>query len=167
MTLFPIDHSDRKELGNTREYIPAIGIGTWDIKNYSLAEKALVEAVGLGLNLIDTAEMYHSGKAEELVGRVSKTVGRSNIFIVTKLMPDKFIDEYTAEKAMISSLKRLDVGSVDLLLIHWPNIAIPIKKQVAILENLAEKGYTRHIGVSNFSENQLLEAIESLKNIAL
>ena len=161
--MFEIDHSDVKELGNTNEYVPAIGIGTWDIRNYKNAEKALIEAVNLGLNLIDTAEMYHSGRAEELVGKVSREVGRDNVFIVTKLMPDKFVEVDTAEKAVKNSLERLKVKYVDLLLIHWPNLSIPIERQVRILEYLADKGYTRYIGVSNFDHIQLEEAVKTVK----
>ncbi len=158
-----IDKSDLKELGDTGEYVPAIGLGTWDIRDYRRAEKALIEAVNQGLNLIDTAEMYHSGRAEELVGRVAREMGRENMFIVTKLMPDKFTEPYLAEKAMRNSLKRLDTSYVDLVLIHWPNTAIPISRQITILEMLAEKGYTRYIGVSNFDKTQVMQALDSLK----
>lgn len=56
MSFFPIDHSDKKPLGKTSEIIPAVGVGTWAIKDYTRAEEALTHAIELGLNLIDTAE---------------------------------------------------------------------------------------------------------------
>jgi len=161
--LFPIDSSDRKPLGKTGEYISAIGIGTWAIRDYRRAEEALVYAIELGLNVIDTAEMYGSGKAEELVGRVIRRVGRDRVFVITKLYPYRFIIERKALKAAQASLRRLGVSYVDLLLIHWPEIAVPIGRQVRILEQLAIKGLTRYIGVSNFSLRQLKKAIESVK----
>ncbi len=155
----PIDPSDRKPIGKSGETVSAIGIGTWAIRDYRRAEETLVEAVESGIDLIDTAEMYAWGLAEELVGRVVSRVGRGRVFITTKLLPERFRDTSEAEKAVRASLRRLGVRSVDLLLIHWPNSDIPVEKQVRVLERLWEKGYTRYIGVSNFDARLLQEAL--------
>ena len=156
---FPIDPSDMKPLGKTGEKIPAIGIGTWAIRNYGRAEEALVRAVELGLNMIDTAEMYDSGKAEELVGKVVRSVGRDRVFITTKLLPKHFSNPDNAIRAAQASLRRLGIRTVDLILIHWPKFLTPIERQVEALEAIAEAGYARYIGVSNFDAKKMVRAI--------
>lgn len=160
---FPIDPSDRKPVGRSGETTSAIGIGTWAIRDYRRAEETLVEAVENGIDLIDTAEMYGWGLAEELVGRVVRRVGRGRVFITTKLLPERFRDEHTAEKALKASLARLGVRSVDLVLIHWPDPHTSIERQVRVLESLWAKGLARYIGVSNFNEKELLEALSATK----
>jgi diketogulonate reductase-like aldo/keto reductase len=159
---FEVDPSDKKELGRSGEYIAAIGIGTWDIRSESRMVEALTYAIDSGLNVIDTAEMYGGGRAEEIVGIAVKRVGRDNVFLTTKLMPDKFVDVDTGVKAMEASLRRLGVSYVDLLLIHWYSPPTPVKLMVRVLESIADKGYTRYIGVSNFGVKTLGEAIKSL-----
>ncbi len=163
MSKFPVDHSDKKQLGNTDEYLPAIGIGTWGIREYSSAIEALTYAVELGLNMIDTAEMYKDGKAEEIVGKVVKRAGRDRVFITTKLLPERFVDGKSAIRSAEASLRRLGIRYADLILIHWPVEGIPIKTQIKSLEVLADRGLTRHIGVSNFEGRILSEAIASVK----
>lgn len=159
MPLFPLDYSDRKPIGKRGETVSAIGIGTWAIRDYSRAEEVLVKAVELGLDLIDTAEMYGWGRSEELVGRVVRRVGRDHIFITTKLLPDHFTDRSEAVRALRESLRRLGVSEVDLVLIHWPNRSISIADQIHVLEALADEGLARYIGVSNFDRGELEEAI--------
>ncbi len=162
MPRFPIDYDDRKPLGKTDERVSAIGLGTYGIRNYIAAEEALVHAVELGIDLIDTAEDYGNGLAEELVGRVAKKVGRDRIFIVTKLSPYRFTDPSTAIRATEASLRRMGVNYVDLLLISSPSDFVPIHIMIRSLEAVAEKGLARYIGVSNFSARELKEAIESV-----
>ena len=111
--------------------------------------------------MIDTAEMYGSGRAEVLVGRVARSVGRDRVFITTKLLPHHFSDEARALSAAKSSLKRLGVMYADLVLIHWPNAVIPIHRQVRALEAIAREGLARYVGVSNFEEGELEEALMS------
>lgn len=161
--MFEIDYLDKKPLGNTGEYISAIGIGTWDIRNYKMAEEAIIYAVESGINVVDTAEMYHAGLAEELVGKVIKRVGRDNVFITTKLLPHNFTSYDFVYKAMKNSLSRLGVSVVDLTLVHWPEANIPIWKYINYLENLANQGLTRYIGVSNFDIYDLKAALNSVK----
>ncbi len=160
---FPIDYRDRKPLGKTKETTSAIGLGTWAIRSYLNAEKAFLKAIEDGIDLIDTAEMYDTGNAEVFVGKVIKLVGRDNVFVVTKLLPSRFRSEETVEKAARSSLERLGIKYADLILIHWPDYSTPIKTQVRNLERLIEKGFTRYIGVSNFSKEELEEALWALK----
>lgn len=159
MSLFPVDFNDKKPLGKSSEEVSAIGIGTWAIRNYCKAEEALIYAIELGLNMIDTAEMYDAGKAEELINKVIKKVGKENVFITTKLLPERFTNPDKAIKAAENSLRRLGLKTVDLILIHWPSKAIPIKRQISSLEAIANRGLTRYIGVSNFTTSELMEAV--------
>lgn len=159
--VFPVDYLDRKPLGDSGESISAIGVGTYGVRDEAKAVEALEYAINLGLNLIDTAEMYGSGRAEELVGEVARRVGRSSIFIVTKLYPYRFKSQGEAVKALRASLKRLNVSHVDLVLIHWPDEATPIEQQVKSLEALVDNGLARYMGVSNFTAEQLERALAS------
>ena len=160
---FPIDYSDRKPLGKSGEEIPAIGVGTWRIEDYSRAESALIRAVEVGLNLIDTAEMYHNGEAEKLVGRVARAVGRDRVFIVTKILPDRFSDQSKVIRALENSLRRLGASHVDLVLIHWPKAGVPIERQIQFLEATIEAGMARFIGVSNFGVENLSRAMSATR----
>lgn len=163
MTLFPLDESDRKPVGSTGEAISAIGIGTWAIRDADKMVGALVYAFTHGVDNVDTAEMYGNGFAEEVVGRAVRKVGRDNVFITTKLLPHRFRSPDLAVKALKQSLSRLGVIEVDLVLIHWPDDRTSIAEQVRNLEVLAERGYTRYIGVSNFTARDLEEALVSTK----
>lgn len=155
--------SKRRSLGSTGETISAIALGTWGIRNEDDAFKTLVRGVELGLDTIDTAEMYNSGRAEELVGRVIKQVGREAVFLITKMLPDRLRSKYDVIKYGRAALKRLGVNEVDLYLIHWPNPTLSIQEQVKNFESLIDEGLTRYIGVSNFNEAELVEAINSTK----
>jgi len=163
MVRFPINFDDKKPLGATGEYVPAVGVGTWNIRSPVSAVEALTLAVELGLNMIDTAEMYQNGAAEETVGQVIRRVGREKVFVTTKLLPERFVDKNAAVRAARASLKRLGISYADLILIHWPLAGTPVKTQIECLEALAEKGLTRHIGVSNFDGPTFNEAIKCTK----
>ena len=122
-----------------------------------------MKAVELGLSLIDTAEMYAEGKAEELIGRVIRQIGKERVFVITKMLPHHLSSRDEVLKAGKMSLKRLGIDSVDLFLIHWPNTSISIENQVKNFEALVEKGYTRYIGASNFNPYELKIAMRSTK----
>lgn len=153
-----IDFDDRKELGKTGERISAIGIGTWGIRSKGKAKEALIRALELGMNQIDTAEMYST---EGLVGEVARAFGREEVFITTKLLPKHFKSREEAVAAAKQSLRRLNLSYADLILIHWPNESMSIEEQVRNLEAIAEEGLCRHIGVSNFNLAELREALSS------
>lgn len=165
--MFQIDTEDLKPLGDTGEKVPAIGIGTWNISDFKAMEEALVYAVELGLNLVDTAEIYHVGRAEELVGRVAKRVGRDNIFITNKLSPLNLYNVDRGIGAAKNSLERMGISYFDLLLVHWIEPNIPIESYIRSLEHVAKKGYTRYIGVSNFYPDELRRAIEATNKYSI
>jgi len=157
-----IDYRDKKEIGKTGEYVSAIGLGTWNIIDYKKALETYVYAIEMGIDNIDTAEIYGGGKAEEFIGEVIKRVDRENIFLTTKLTPLSLSDTYKAIKSAEASLNRMGIDTVDLILTHWNEYNIPINRQIRSLEILIDKGYTRYIGVSNYNLSEIEEALYSL-----
>lgn len=161
LSLWFFDENDYKYIGHDK--VSAIGVGTYGIRSYDKAFDALVYAILHGLNLVDTAEMYDNGRAEELVGKVIREVGRDAVFITTKVLPNRLDDKEKILRAVEASLRRLGVGYADLILIHWPNERLSIPEQVQNFEVVAEKGLTRYIGVSNFDAAQLRLALQSTR----
>jgi diketogulonate reductase-like aldo/keto reductase len=157
-----------KELGKTGEKIPALGLGTWGIGGFSypdysndeLAIEIIRFAVEIGMNFIDTAEMYGAGHSEELVGEAIKGI-REKVFIATKVLPTNFRYEDVI-KACERSLRRLKTSYIDLYQLHWPNPSIPIKETMRAMERLANEGKIRYIGISNFSVEETIEAMNAL-----
>jgi diketogulonate reductase-like aldo/keto reductase len=157
-----------KELGKTGEKIPALGLGTWGIGGFSypdysndeLAIEIIRFAVEIGMNFIDTAEMYGAGHSEELIGEAIKGI-REKVFIATKVLPTNFRYEDVI-KACERSLRRLKTSYIDLYQLHWPNPSIPIKETMRAMERLANEGKIRYIGISNFSVEETIEAMNAL-----
>jgi diketogulonate reductase-like aldo/keto reductase len=149
-------------LGRTHEKVSTIGMGTWKIGSYaSAAERqaqvdALRRGIELGINLIDTAEMYAHGRSEKVVADAIKGV-RSDVFIASKVSPENLHHD-SVLKACRASLTRLGTSYIDLYQVHWPNPKIPIRETMAAMERLVEEGAIRFIGVSNFSVAQTQEA---------
>lgn len=106
---------------------------------------------------IDTAEMYGCGHSEELVGEAISGFDRKGLFITTKVSPEylRYNDLIASAKA---SLRRLRTEYIDLYLIHMPNPEISVKETMKAFDFLVESGLIRHIGVSNFSVEQMKEA---------
>ncbi|MBI4640190.1 MAG: aldo/keto reductase [Candidatus Tectomicrobia bacterium] len=143
-----------KQLGNTSVMVPEIGLGTW---KYSGSVEPLRRGIELGAFLIDTAEMY---RTEDLVSRAIKGI-RDQVFIATKVSGDhlRYDDVLRAAEA---SLRRLDIDSIDLYQIHWPNSRVPIEETMRAMESLVDSGQIKYIGVSNFSTIELEEAQEAM-----
>ncbi len=135
--------------------MPVIGFGTFRAAGEDCA-RGVVEALKVGYRHIDTAAGYHNeDKVAE--GIRASGVKREDIFITTKVSPSDAED--SAFKASVErSLRSLDVDCVDLLLIHWPSKTVPIATTVATLNDCKRAGWTRHIGVSNFTVRLLDEA---------
>lgn len=136
--------------------IPVIGLGTWRLRGkeaFSITEQAL----NIGYRHIDTAQMYAN---EEEIGKAIKNAGveRDQLFLTTKvwwenLHPSKFT------RSVEASLTKLRVDQVDLLLIHWPHPDLELAVYLDELMAVQKKGYTRFIGVSNFSPAQVEQAL--------
>ncbi len=146
--------------------LPAIGIGTWnmgkakgpgerpDSSDDEQSVAAIKEAIKRGMWHIDTAEMYSSGHAEQIVAKAIKGIPREQFFITTKVLPSNLKREYLLAAAR-SSLQRLQVSYADLYLIHWVNSVGQIREAIEAMDELVESGKVKHIGVSNFSTTQL------------
>ena len=134
--------------------IPMVGVGTYQLTG-SDGEKSIETALQLGYRHIDTAQFY---KNEEEVGNAIHNSGlaRENIFLTTKIWPSDF---HRIIAAVENSLRKLQTAYVDLLLLHWPSDDETNKKAVDSLNKVLSKGYSKSIGVSNFSISQLDSAI--------
>jgi len=155
-----------RRLGRTSERISTIGMGTWRIGSYRNQEeragqvKALRRGVELGINLIDTAEMYASGRSEEVVGEAVKGI-RKDVFIASKVAPGNLHHDDVI-RACRGSIRRLGTQYIDLYQVHWPDPNVPIKETMSAMEKLVQEGAVRFIGVSNFSVAETQDARAAL-----
>jgi len=142
------------ELGSSGEQIPRIGYGTW----MHLGGAATIQrALALDAGFIDTAESYDT---ERYVGEAVKG-SRDAYFLATKVSPNHFaFDQVIA--AAERSLKELGTGVIDLYQLHWPTDSVPIEETMGAMDKLVADGKVRHVGVSNFSVDQLRDAEQAL-----
>jgi diketogulonate reductase-like aldo/keto reductase len=154
----------RRAFGWTGIEVPVIGQGTWHIDGSRDRERRAVQALRTGLDLgmahIDTAEMYGSGRAEELVGEAIAG-RRDEVFLVSKVLPSNASYKGTIA-ACEQSLARLGTDWLDLYLLHWPG-RYPIAETMRALEDLVAAGKIRFLGVSNFDVDQVREAEQALR----
>jgi diketogulonate reductase-like aldo/keto reductase len=140
------------------EAMPAFGQGTWhmgeDPRRAAAEEAALKLGIELGINLIDTAEMYGNGVAEEIVARATAGL-RERLFIVSKVLPYNASQKGVIE-ACERSLKRLKTDCIDLYLLHWRG-SVPLAETIAGFARLQRDGKIRHHGVSNFGTEDMQE----------
>jgi diketogulonate reductase-like aldo/keto reductase len=143
------------------EPVPALGLGTWRMGESPRSRRAEVDAVRyaleIGYRLIDTAEMYGEGGAEEVVGEAlaQGPVRRDEVFVVSKVYPHN-AGRKAAAAACERSLRRLRTDRIDLYLLHWRG-SVPLAETVDAFERLREQGKLRHWGVSNFDVDDLGE----------
>ncbi len=132
--------------------IPVLGLGTWimgESRNRAAAETAALKlGLELGLTLIDTAEMYGNGGAEEVVRAAIAGKRRDELFLVSKVLPQNASRKGTI-RSCEASLKRLGTDYLDLYLLHWRG-SVPVTETVAAFEELKAAGKIRRWGVSNF-----------------
>ncbi len=148
-----------KELGSTGEKISEIGIGTWKMPADSTdAINAIRKAVSIGIDFIDTAELYGN---EEMVGKA--LTGTGGVKIATKVSPHNFKYDDVI-KACNRSLVKLNVKEIFLYQLHWPNHSVPIGETMRAMEQLQKDGKIRHIGVSNFDVKEVKAAQAALKD---
>ena len=145
-----------KKFGNIA--VPAIGQGTGgdDVCDESHRIRVLQCGIDLGMTLIDTAETYRKGHADEAVGKAVRGK-RDKVFIATKFSPEHNHYEGVIG-ALEGSLRRLNTDYVDLYQVHWPNPSVPIENTMRAMMDLKDSGKVLHIGVSNFSLRQLIQA---------
>ncbi len=137
---------------NSRQFasqarLPEIGLGTW---KYSGGIAPLRHGIELGATLIDTAESYGT---EEIVGEAIRGI-RQRVFLATKVSPHHFRRK-EIRLAAEASLRRLQTDYIDLYQLHWRNLIVPLEETMDAMEELANEGKIRFIGVSNFLVREL------------
>jgi diketogulonate reductase-like aldo/keto reductase len=138
------------------EAVPVLGQGTWHLAEGKHSReqeiRALQTGMDLGMDLIDTAEMYANGGAEELVGEAIAG-RRDQVLLVSKVLPVHASEEGTV-RACEESLGRLNTDWIDIYLLHWPG-SIPLSETIAGFQKLIKAGKIRYWGVSNFDLDDL------------
>jgi diketogulonate reductase-like aldo/keto reductase len=150
--------------GSTKKEVPMIGQGTWNFpqeKGSDEAKLALRQGVELGMVHIDTAEMYGSGRSEEIIGEAISGLEREKLFLVSKVLPSNATYKGTI-RACESSLQRLKTDYLDCFLLHWRG-SHPLEETMKAMEQLIFDGKIRSLGVSNFDVYDLEEARGFLK----
>ena len=138
--------------------VSVIGLGTWQFGSSEwgyggdyatgIAGKVVNRALDLGINLVDTAEVYGIGRSEKIVGEAIRG-RRQDVFLATKLFPIG-LPFMTATRAR-GSARRLGVSTIDLYQQHWPSPLFPPRALMPRFRKLVDAGLVRHAGVSNHS----------------
>jgi diketogulonate reductase-like aldo/keto reductase len=147
-----------RPFGSTGQSVPKLGLGTWQMEqdDADRALAALRVGLDLGLTHVDTAELYGSGRAEEIVAKAIAR-RRDEVFLVSKVLPTNATRSGTI-RACAASLKRLGTDRLDCYLLHWPG-SHPLEGTLAAFEELRQKGMILSYGVSNFDVSELEKAI--------
>ena len=159
--------------GKTKLEVSPITLGTWGIGGAGWDDypdevrldtiKAAVEA---GINLIDTAPAYNGGRSEQYIGKALEQIGaRKDVYIVTKTGND-FIDGQYVRNGKADnifalcerSLRNLRTDYIDILLLHWPDPRVSLEETFGAMNRLKEQGIIGHIGASNLTKDQMIEA---------
>jgi diketogulonate reductase-like aldo/keto reductase len=161
-----------KPFGWTARQVTALGMGTyydfpWILKSRmgvvgggEAKLAALRTGLEGGVRLIDTAEIYNS---ELIVAKAIAGYQREDLFIATKVM-FLHLRRDALVKSLERSLRKLNLGYVDLYQVHQPSPFVPIKETMSAMEEMVDRGLVRYIGVSNFSLKRMVEANGALKN---
>jgi aryl-alcohol dehydrogenase-like predicted oxidoreductase len=167
-----------RTFGNSNLKVSTVGFGTWPIGGTATAEgyggvddaeavAAIRRALDLGITCFDTAPAYGLGRAETILGK-ALGADRKNVVVVTKCgipwdpSQGRFGRNSKYDHILASaeeSLRCLGTDYIDVLLIHWPDPDTPLAEPMRALEDLRESGKVRHIGVSNFSTDQVAECL--------
>jgi diketogulonate reductase-like aldo/keto reductase len=147
-----------KAFGGSGKRVPLIGLGTWEMEqdDRGAAIRALRAGLDRGMTHVDTAELYGSGRVEEIVGEAIAG-RRDEIFLVSKVLPSNASRRGTI-KSCERSLKYLRTDHLDCYLLHWSG-SHPLEDTIAAFEELVASGKIRSWGVSNFDEAELDEAV--------
>jgi aryl-alcohol dehydrogenase-like predicted oxidoreductase len=170
--------SDRVRLGRSELRVSPIAFGTWQLGGEwgEFDERRAIEAIrharGLGIDFFDTAQAYGFGASERLLGKALEDDLRDNrndVVIATKggLRPvDGGVERDSSpewlRQGVEESLEALGVDFIDLYQVHWPDPDTPFADTGAALAELKDEGKIRHVGVSNFSAEQMQELSETL-----
>jgi diketogulonate reductase-like aldo/keto reductase len=149
---------ERRRFGPTNRQVPVIGQGTWydESTDRATAVAALRLGLDLGMTHVDTAEMYGSGAAEEMVAEAIAG-RRDEVFLVSKVLPQNASGSGTVA-ACERSLAHLETDRLDCYLLHWRG-QHPLAETFSAFEKLLREGKILSWGVSNFDVPDLEEAV--------
>jgi len=162
---------DKIKFGKTNLKVSRIGLGTlaFGHKSKGIQDKEQIYdclnfALDNGINLLDTAEEYAGGLTEEYIGEVLKNRGdREDTVIVTKVSHIN-LHYKNVIKSANHSLKKLQTDYIDVYLVHWPFCYYPISETMKAMDQLLEEGKIRYVGLSNFHNALVQEAMDCLEN---
>ena len=147
-------------------HLSAVGLGTWQFGSgewgygseyaETTAPAIVQRSLDLGVNLVDSAEIYGMGRSERILGR-ALAGRRADAFVATKLFPLLPIDPVVERRAR-GSARRLGVDVIDLYQLHWPNPVVPVGLTMTALAHLQTDGLVANVGVSNYSLARWREA---------
>ncbi len=143
--------------------VPRLGLGTYKLTG-STCRRAVADALALGYRHVDTAEMY-GNEAEVGAGLRDGGVPRADVFLTTKVWRSH-LRAADVHRAADASLRALGTHYVDLLLVHWPDSAVPLEETLGAFQEVQRAGKTRLIGVSNFPAGLLAQALEVAPELA-
>lgn len=141
--------------------LPSLGQGTWNLGEPSgdVAQEVstLRRGIEMGLNLLDTAEMYGSGRSEQLISKAMQGISREKLLIVSKVYPQNSGTK-SLPQSLDNSLKNLGTDYLDLYLLHWRG-NIPLAETIFAMEQAVSSGKIRAWGVSNFDTDDMQELL--------
>lgn len=165
-----------RRLGSNGPELSVIGFGAWEAGagtewGTPPPEERIVAAIRavleVGINWIDTAEVYGDGRSEEIVA-LAITGHRDELALATKLAPAPDGSGFRPEevrRGCIQSMRRLRTGHIDLYQLHWPDDSgVPLEETWGAMADLVDEGLVRHLGVSNF-DRTLIERCESVRHV--
>ena len=166
-----------RQLGKSGVKVSLVGLGCNNFggrMELEASRKTVHKALDLGINLLDTADVYgNKGGSEECLGLILGP-RRKDIVLATKFgqaMDDagmlKGLSRRHAMQALEASLRRLKTDWIDLYQIHWPDGVTPVEETLRAMDDMVRQGKVRYIGCSNFSGWQLVEALWTSRHLAL
>ena len=166
-----------RKLGSSDLNVSVIGFGAWGIggapfwssEGDNISIKSIQKAYDMGINFFDTAPVYGFGLSERLIGKALKPV-RDKVILATKcgLRWEKeaigSVSKNATRKSILEeidhSLERLDTDYIDLYQVHWPDVETPQEETMKALLEIQKQGKIRHIGVSNYSVEQMQDCLK-------
>jgi len=181
---------EHRQCGRSGLRLSALGLGCWSFGGGAYwgecsqkdVDAVVRRSVELGINYVDTAEAYNGGRSEQSLGKALRSIPRNQVIVGTKVSPSNCYAS-TLRHHCEASLRRLGLDYIDLYMIHWPIhphsirhftndegvIRNPptVQEAFAALTKLRQQGKIRYIGVSNFAEARLEEALAGCPDIVV
>lgn len=150
-----------RKLGKSGLQVSEMSLGCWVMggdywggADDSESINAIRAALEMGVNHLDTAELYGNGRSEEVVGKAIKGYPRDKVYVASKVWKSH-LAKNDVKKACEDTLKRLGTDYLDIYFIHYPHETIPLEETMEAMVRLKEEGLIRVIGVSNYSKEQI------------